>query len=159
MTVTESEMQIELDPKKGVQLDKHPGYARLQNLKAVDFLLLKHNKLVFAEFKSSAPVDSDAKISYLQDALEKYLHSYLLLSSSRLGRQQNSIFPESLLGESLESLTFMFVLVVRNAAIEHLPTLQDELQLKMKSLLAGIGMPTAVAVINEAIGKKKGWLV
>ena len=159
MTVTESEMQIQLDPEKSVQLDKHPDYARFKDLKAVDFLLLNRNRLVFAEFKSTAPADSAAKSTYLQDALEKYLHSYLLFSSSKFGRKATGIFPKALMTESLERVTFMFVLVVRNAAIEHLPTLQDELQLKMKSLMAGIGRPVAVAVINEAIGRKKGWLV
>ncbi len=158
MTVTESGMEIELDPATAVQLDKHADYTRLNHLKAVDFLIFKDGPLIFAEFKSTAPMSLPEKGAYVQDVLEKYLHSFLLFSSFRLGRQGLNMFPGVLANRSLEKTPFRFVLVVKRAPMDHLTALQNDFQMAMKSLMVGIGPPVSVFVINEVIARKRGWV-
>lgn len=51
----ESGMRLRANHTKILQLDQHAAYKRLKNVCAVDFVMAKNSKLVFAEFKTGAP--------------------------------------------------------------------------------------------------------
>lgn len=159
MTYKESGMAISADPKEIWQPEDDEAYAKLRYVRAVDFVIVKKSKLIFAEFKSTAPLNSQDKNDYLTEICEKYLHSGLFFLSRTVKRISGPDLPELVAGVPMGSARVLFVLCVRDIPIEHARTLTDELQLRLRGAQNALGGQVDVVVINEVTGKRRGWLV
>lgn len=159
MTHQESGMRIRVNEADTLRLDQHSAYKRLKNVRAVDFVMAKDSKLVFAEFKKSAPFNIQSKARYIEELFEKFLHSYLLFSSCRFGRRDELQLPKRVGSLELNAAKVQFILCVKDAPDDHVVTLQNAIQLRMKLVIATVGQPVSVNVINQRLGVKHGWLV
>lgn len=152
-------MAIEADRSEIWLPESDPVYLSLSGVRAVDFVLAKPRKLAFVEFKTSAPHNAEAKNTYCREILEKYWHTGLFYLSKRHGRRELSELPEKVMNCDLAVTSILFILCVKNISLDHAHNLADELRFAMQSSFNSLGGRASVAVINERVGKNKGWLI
>jgi hypothetical protein len=97
---------------------------------------------------------------YFDEVLFKFNDSLALLSAIYLNRHDKAKqeLPENFKNLDLSTLQFVLVLVVKNHPTESLVDLTTKLNKKLKPLIQ-IWKPTSVAVLNEALAKKRGYVV
>ena len=98
--------------------------------------------------------------NYFDEVLFKFNDSLALLSAIYLNRHDKAKqeLPENFKNLELSTLQFVLVLVVKNHPTESLVDLTAKLNKKLKPLIQ-IWKPTSVAVLNEALAKKRGYVV
>lgn len=159
----ESEMRFVFDEEQVLLLEKQSFFARMQDVRACDFVSLQKRKpgsrLLFIEAKSSAPKQSDPLEQYLQEIYEKFWHSLLLYIGvlyDRFGTGPVDM-PKDISNKNNLRRKITCVLVVRRHKREWLPLLQEALRRKIKPLKNAFGLQD-VFVTNEA-GAAKHQLV
>lgn len=158
MIFRESDMAIDAPEHAVLRLDQDTGFLRLNDVSAVDFVIRRSKKAVFAEFKSSAPRDKEEKADYISDVMKKFRDSLLLFLSSLYNRRSDIAMPSELQKVEFPGEQISFILCIRRAKDEHTAILNDELRIEARALRTALGAPVTVQVINENQGLKRGWL-
>jgi hypothetical protein len=98
--------------------------------------------------------------NYFDEFLFKFNDSLALLSAIYLNRHDKAKqeLPENFKNLELSTLQFVLVLVVKDHPTESLDDLTAKLNKKLKPLVQ-IWKPTSVAVLNEALARKRGYVV
>lgn len=162
ITITESGMDFCCKHDNFFHIEKNSVYAKLKDVKIVEFLLLKKPlDLWLVEAKSSAPnpqnkTDLDEYAEEIFNKMTCSLAFYLSLSLGRfdVGPQ---CMPLNFQQLDLAKVNFKFVLIVRRQKTEWIKDLQDKLSpmFTKVSRSYNIHLPSFV-VINAKIAKDKG---
>jgi hypothetical protein len=98
--------------------------------------------------------------NYFDEVLFKFNDTLTLLSAIYLNRHDKAKqeLPENFKKLEISTLQFVLVLVVKDHPTESLDDLTAKLNKKLKPLIQ-IWKPTSVAVLNEALAKKRGYVI
>jgi len=159
MIVNESNMNFIIDEDNCYRIENDYFYNDISSkygVKDVDFILLKENKIIFIEAKTSAPRDLS---EYNKDIKTKFIDS-LMTFIAVLYKKQNTT--PSNISNSLNKTTHLsksikFILIIKNIEKRHLAPIKDNLNriLKKEKRIFAI---ESIIVLNENMAKSKSFV-
>lgn len=157
------------DKDKIFQFEKCISYQKLlrnNGVKICEFMLLMDKKLIFVEAKSSCPSSETANGShrartsyekyeeYVDSIVQKMRNSVSFYASILLKRCSQDNMPFGLLMEDLSGLNIVLLLIVKNAGMEWLIPIRDDLKKRLTADMR-IWNISNIVVINELTAKEK----
>lgn len=167
ITIQESDMTFGAYNKEDVfHIEKSKICQELQDskssIKTVEFILLKNQKLLFVEAKTStanyaeAPTSEEKKKKqeeFIQEITQKWMDSLHIYCSLILKRIHSCEFPKKLSTEEVITGDFVPILVVKNGYKDSLIPLRDLLWEKLKSERK-IWNIKNILILNEELAQK-----
>lgn len=145
----ESGLRFLFDPERIVKPDALPRKG-LQGVKGCDFIWRKQaDKVWLVEVKSSVPRSGADLRAYLDELLDKYVHSLLLWLARGAGRHAHIDMPEALILPEAYRARPQCVLVVSGLPDSSLAELQNALQQRLRPICRAFDMPPALAIGTE----------
>lgn len=154
------------DKDKIFQFEKCIQYQKLlrnNGVKICEFMLLMDKKLIFVEAKSSCPNSETASgchgertsyEEYVDSIVQKMRNSVSFYASILLKRCSQDNMPFGLLMEDLSGLNIVLLLIVKNASMEWLIPIRDDLKKRLTADMR-IWNISNIVVINELTAKEK----
>ena len=138
-------------------IEKSAAYSTLENVRSVEFVRVKENKLMFVEAKTTLadPNNPNSMIKYnaeIADICDKFVHSLNLLSSIAL-RVKREELPQAFKGETPLDITF--VMVIKNHKIEWCRGIPAKIMQMLPMYIRAIWRPVVI-VANQESAIKQG---
>jgi hypothetical protein len=155
--IVESGMEFISD--NSYHLEKSQAFASVNDgksgIKSVEFIRKKNDMLLFVEAKTTFPHPESAETperfdEEIGDICDKFIHSLNLYSSIKIGVTENYL-PDVF--DSLEKISLMLVLVVRNHKDVWCKPIKSGLEQRLPYYFRKIWKPT-VLVLNFGLAKE-----
>ena len=163
-TICESGMHFICDPRDTFFVEKYAQDARLQGVKAVEFIRRRKSGLIFlVEAKTSAPhPDGESPndfMIFIDEVAQKAIDGFSLLFSVINSRRKSEI-GELLASVDYAKTDFCFVLVIKNHEKEWTINVQDKLREHLRHFCTAWNWGSRpVLVLNEEMAAKCGLIL
>lgn len=161
--IHESGMRLPCDAENTFFCEEIIQTAGIQDVKSVEFITIKGEKLLLVEAKSSAPNSKNKEDfqRYIGEIAQKAVDSFSLLLAARLGRWEGAVsLCPNLATADYGTMTVSLVLVIRQCREEWLAPVRDSLLEKLRHFTAAWQWGTQpVVVLNEELAVKKQFVI
>lgn len=163
-TICESGMHFICDPRDTFFVEKYVHDARLQGVKAVEFIKRRKSGLIFlVEAKTSAPHPEGESpndfMMFIDEVAQKAIDGFSLLFSIISSRREAEI-GELLASANYAKMDFCLVLVIKNHERDWLPNVHDALKEYLRHFYTAWDWGSRpVLVLNEEMAARYGLIL
>lgn len=156
----ESEMTFLCDEDHTFLCEKYVNDSGIQNLKSVEFIIKRNNRIYLVEAKKSAPSPHNQNDfnKFINEILQKTVDSFSLLMSTVVHKRSIDICPD-ILRTDYSGINFALVLVIKRHKIEWCPPVQSGLENNLRHFTVAWNWGTQpVLVLTEDMAREQHFL-